>query len=91
MRHREKDLFYKNLGDAYSSISIYEKAIYSYEKALKLNDQLDEAHYNLAVCLFGQLNYNNAKLAIQKAIDLNPTNMQYHELLKNIVTRIYHY
>jgi tetratricopeptide (TPR) repeat protein len=56
-----------------------------------MNDQLDEAHYNLAVCLFGQLNYNNALLSIKKAIDLYPTNMQYHELHKNIVTRINNY
>jgi|JI10StandDraft_1071094.scaffolds.fasta_scaffold2061385_1 tetratricopeptide (TPR) repeat protein len=54
LRYREKDYFYKNLGDAYFSISIYEKAIYNYEKALKLNDHHDEAHYNLAVCLYIQ-------------------------------------
>lgn len=30
LRYREKDYFYKNLGDAYFSISIYEKAIYNY-------------------------------------------------------------
>ena len=30
LRYREKDYFFKNLGDAYYSISIYEKAIYNY-------------------------------------------------------------
>ena len=54
IRCREKDYFYKNLGDAYFSISIYEKAIYNYEKCLRLNDQYDESHYNLAVCLYVQ-------------------------------------
>lgn len=54
LRCREKDYFYKNLGDAYFSISIYDKAIYNYEKALKLNESYDEAQYNLAVCLYIQ-------------------------------------
>ena len=68
LRHREKDYLFKNLGDAYFSISIFEKAIYNYEKALKLNDGYDEAHYNMAVCLYMQENYFNAKLAIKKAL-----------------------
>lgn len=78
LRYREKDYFYKNLGDAYFSISIYEKAIYNYEKVLKLNDHHDEAHYNLAVCLYIQENYYNAKYSIQKAIEINPLCEQYH-------------
>lgn len=91
LRYREKDYFYKNLGDAYYSISIYEKAIYNYEKALKLNDHHDEAHYNLAVCLYIQENYQFAKLSILKAIEINSSNESYHELSRNIDTRINHY
>ena len=30
LSHREKDYLFKNLGDAYFSISIYDKAIYNY-------------------------------------------------------------
>jgi len=37
LKYKEKDSLYKNLGDAYFSLSIYEKAIYNYEKALILN------------------------------------------------------
>ena len=88
LRYREKDYFYKNLGDAYFSISIYEKAIYNYEKALKINAHNDEAHYNLAVCLYIQENYFNAKLAILKAIEVNSMNENYHELRRNIELRI---
>lgn len=64
MKFKEKDCLYKNLGDAYFSISIYEKAIYNYEKALVMNEIYDEAQYNLAVCLYIQQNYHNARLAI---------------------------
>lgn len=91
LRYREKDYFYKNLGDAYYSVSIYEKAIYNYEKTLKLNDHHDEAHYNLAVCLYSQENYHNAKLSILKAIEINSSNEHYHELKSNIETKITNY
>ena len=91
MRYREKDYFFKNLGDAYFSISIYEKAIYNYEKALVLNDHHDEAHYNLAVCLYIQENYQHAKLAIQKALEINAANESYQELRSNLEARINNY
>lgn len=77
LRHCEKDTLLKNLGDAYFSASILDKAIYNYEKALRLNENYDEAHYNLAVCLYQQSNYNNSKLAIDKALQLNPKQEHY--------------
>ena len=33
---------------------MHEKAIYNYEKSLKLNPNNDECSYNLAVCLYIQ-------------------------------------
>jgi tetratricopeptide (TPR) repeat protein len=68
LRIREKDYFYKNLGDAYFSVSIYDKAIYNYEKTLTINESFDEANYNLAVVLYIQQNYYHAKQAITKAL-----------------------
>ena len=58
---------------------------------MKLNDHHDEAHYNLAVCLYIQENYHNAKLAILKAIEINSSNENYHELSGNIDTRMNNY
>ena len=34
IEYLKKDIFYKNLADAYYSIGIYEKAIYNYENAV---------------------------------------------------------
>ena len=59
---------YKNLGDAYYNKGITDKAIYNYEKAIKLNSKYDEAFYNLAVMLYIQKSYFNAKMNIDKAI-----------------------
>ena len=56
-----------------------------------MNDHNDEAHYNLAVCLYIQENYHNAKLAILKAIEINSSNENYHELSGNIDTRMNNY
>ena len=77
LAYKEKDTLYKNLADAYFSIGIFEKAIYNYEKAIDLYEEYDEAHYNLAVCLYVQENYYNAKLAITRALDHNPKNQAY--------------
>lgn len=76
----KKDIFFKNLADAYYSIGIYEKAIYNYENAVQLNPNLDEAHYNMAVCLFLQANYHHSQLSIDKALKLSPDNTHYKEL-----------
>lgn len=35
---KKKDIFFKNLGDAYFSLGIIEKAIINYENSLVLND-----------------------------------------------------
>lgn len=72
-RHNNARLL-KNLADAYYSIGNFEKSNYYYEKAVTLEDSLDEAHYNLAVSLFVQENYHNAKFAIMKALHHSPRN-----------------
>ena len=45
----------------------------------------------MSVCLYMQENYFNAKLAIQKALGMQPDNEAYRELLTNIETRIDNY
>lgn len=42
-----------------------------------MNDDFDEVHYNLAVCLYIQENYHNARLSIRKALEQQPKNEQY--------------
>jgi tetratricopeptide (TPR) repeat protein len=63
------------LGDAYFSIGIYEKAIYSYENAIKINNVMDEAYYNLSVCLFLQEKFYEAKFNVEEAVKLNSENI----------------
>lgn len=77
MTFAKKDIFYKNLGDSYFSISIYEKAILNYEKALEMNNGMDETYYNLAVAYFIQKHFHEAKINVSKAIKLNARNEEY--------------
>jgi rhomboid protease GluP len=79
---------HKNIGDAYYNMSLTNKAVYHYEKAITLNDKYDEAFYNLAVILYTQESYFNAKMNIDKAIALQPDNDQYQELLLAVKERI---
>ena len=88
LQYSKKDIFYKNLGDAYFSIGIHEKAVYSYENAVHLNDSLDEAYYNLAVCLFQQGKYYHAQLAIHSALKVSPDHPEYKLLNNELLRRI---
>jgi tetratricopeptide (TPR) repeat protein len=76
----KRDVYYKNLGDAYFSIAIFEKAIFNYESALRLNNQMEEAYYNLAVCYYMQEHLHEAQLNISEALKINPTNPAYLRL-----------
>lgn len=64
LKYRRKHYFYKNLGDAYFSLGIPEKAAMNYDKAVRLDPGYDEAYYNLAVTQFIQEEYSSAKLNI---------------------------
>ena len=39
-----------------------------------MNDKFDEAYYNLAVILYNQSSYFNAKMNITKALHFDPKN-----------------
>lgn len=74
VQQSERDIYHKNLGDAYFSIGIFEKAVLNYERAVRINPQLDEALFNLSVCLYTQGNFHEAQLHIQRAVALSPNN-----------------
>lgn len=67
---------HKIIADAFFSIGVMDKAVYHYERATKLNAKLDEAYYNLAVILYQQDSFFNAKMNIDKALALK-TNPYY--------------
>jgi Tfp pilus assembly protein PilF len=79
---------YKNLADAYYFVGINEKCQYNYEKAIKLNPTLDEAMYNLAACIFTQGNFFNADIWISKALSIDPKNIDYQALKKEVQNRL---
>jgi tetratricopeptide (TPR) repeat protein len=54
LKQTKQDIYYKTLGDAYFSIGMCDKAILSYENALKLNNLMEETYFNLGVCLYLQ-------------------------------------
>ena len=84
----ENDKLHKNLADAYYNIRVADKAIYHYEKAIRINSNLDEAHYNLSVLLYLQKSYFNAKMNIDKALQISSANEDYRELLAHIEEKI---
>jgi tetratricopeptide (TPR) repeat protein len=65
------------LGDSYFSIGMIDKAIANYEKSLRMNTHNDECYYNLAVCLYMNQSYDNARTAIRRALDMHPKNEAY--------------
>lgn len=79
-----KDIYYKNLGDSYFSIGIYDKAAFNYEKAIALNNELDEAYYNLAVSLYLQGHFNECKLYVKQAMKKNGSVKEYEDLMREV-------
>jgi tetratricopeptide (TPR) repeat protein len=73
----DSDKLHKCMGDALFNLGMIDRAIYHYEKATKLNDKYDEAYYNLAVILYLQESYFNAKMNIDKAIRWQAKNPVY--------------
>ena len=84
----ESAKLHKNMGDALFNLGMVDRAIYHYEKATQANEQYDEAYYNLAVILYMQESYFNAKMNIEKALRFQPSNTAYLELLAAISQRI---
>ncbi len=74
---QENDKLHKNMGDAYYSINVLDKATYHYEKAIQVNSHLDEAFFNLAVILYRQESFFNAKMNIEKALAINKAEEHY--------------
>ncbi len=72
---------YNGLGVCYDNLREFEKAINSYEMALKLDTNLDYVHNNMGYSLLLQKRYTEAIDAFKKAIALNDRQHQYHNNL----------
>ena len=53
-----------------------------------MNPKLDEAMYNLAACIFTQGNFFNADIWISKALAIDPKNVEYQTLKKEVQKRL---
>ncbi|MHC4455482.1 MAG: tetratricopeptide repeat protein [Planctomycetota bacterium] len=71
------------LGELYSERQ-HQKAIKEFEIALKLNPQLEIAHYRLAQIFVEQGNEDRAIIEIEAALRLNPTVSRSHLLLGDL-------
>ena len=59
----------------FSNLGEYQKAKECYEKAIKINPNYADAHYNLGV-IFKELGENQkAKECYEKAIEINPNHV----------------
>ncbi|WP_285768914.1 rhomboid family intramembrane serine protease [Peribacillus sp. SI8-4] len=59
-----------------------------YEKSIKANPELHQAHYNLALIQMKLGAYAQAKEQAEKAVELAPDNKSYAKLLKKIETQL---
>jgi tetratricopeptide (TPR) repeat protein len=71
----------ESLADAYFADRLYEKAIDKYREALMLEPKNAKAHYFIG-CSYGRLgDLNNAMLAFEKTIEIDP---DFHRALNNL-------
>lgn len=71
---KEKANLYFNLGNAYSELERYEKAIEAYSAAYTIDSEFSAAGYNLARIYIHQKNYEQASLLISTLIEKEPRN-----------------
>lgn len=71
------DLYLAQLGNAYLSVRRYNDAIKVYEKSLALNGLIPARFVNLGLAQQGAGELSLARENFQKAVDLDPSNMQY--------------
>lgn len=80
VEYKPRDIYYKNLGDAYYCVGILEKAVKNYDAALGLNPTMDEAEYNLATAMLMLNQMREAKRHVTRAIKIKPDNEDYQQL-----------
>ncbi|MEB3341851.1 tetratricopeptide repeat protein [Okeania sp.] len=82
------DLEYLNLAKNLLKYNQKKEAIACYEKSLKLNPNLSEAHHNLGEIYSGEEKWQIAILNYQKAIELNPKFFWSHHSLGQAFAKI---
>ncbi len=78
----QNDLYLAQLGNVFISTRRFPEAIGAYQKSLSFNELVPARFVNLGLAFQGAGDVENAKVNFQKAVDLDPTNMQYLQILE---------
>jgi len=71
-------VFLNNIGAAYRRKGMYDEAIAEYEKALEINPNHADAHYNLGVAYGEKGMYDEEIAEYKKALEINPNDAAAH-------------
>ncbi len=74
----EKGIIYYNLGNAYKEQESFEEAIPFYLKAIEIDSERDNRHFNLGQCYLALMRLDDAIVEYEAALRINPS----HELAK---------
>lgn len=80
----DESMMHYNLGNALFMLNKYEKAIKSYESALKLNPALTDAQENLAICLIGTGEKEKSLEYFKAAAAADASNSRVHHILAGL-------
>ena len=83
--------YYFELGNIYYELSRFKEAEISYNKAIEINPNLAEAHYNLGILLTDLKRYDEAEKEYREAIRINPNDAEAHYNLGILLTDLKRY
>ncbi|WP_336717885.1 tetratricopeptide repeat protein [Asaia bogorensis] len=64
--------YHNEIGNIYSIIEDFPKAVESYEKAILLSAPYPEVHFNLAICLLRAGSFDDAVTHFERSLELDP-------------------
>jgi tetratricopeptide (TPR) repeat protein len=73
-----------NLGVLYKIKGNIPKAIESFQNSLQVNPHYLEAYYQLAIIHLKSKNKDSAKLSLEKALQINPSNQKFRKLYDQV-------
>jgi rhomboid protease GluP len=76
--------FYFQLSYVEIQLDKLKEAETNLKRAIVINPNFHEAHFNLALILFQQQYYDKAEQHVRKAIEIDPNNEKYQELLREM-------
>ena len=80
--------YYAKLAFSLCQLKEYEKAVENYEKSIALDSTHPNRYYNLGFSHLAQKNFLQAKIAFEKALEMEPKNEKYQQALKKVILEI---